>query len=854
VTVLRKRRRLLIAGAILVVALFVIRPGAGGLKSYIAHAISLAMGRQVEIGGVRIRVLPQPGFDLENFVVHDDPNFGAEPVLRSEDVTAAVRLTSLLRGRLEVARLSFTEPSVNLVRNRDGHWNLENLLERTAKIAVAPTGKTRSERRPGFPYIEADRARINFKFEQEKKPYALTSADFSLWQDSENAWSMRLKAQPLRTDFNLSDTGFLRVSGSWQRASTLHETPMQFSLEWDRAQLGQVTKFISGRDRGWRGTLSTAVTISGNPADLVLTATTSIQDFRRYDISTTDALRLAVHCVAHYKSTDREFRQIICGAPVGEGNIALQGRIAGLLAPYDYDLSLSAEDVPIQALVKLARHVKQNLPEDLLASGSISTNLTVRGTRAQPPLWQGGGQTRGFRLRSTASNTDLSLGRIPIEITSGFSVDTRLISPRRPRTQIENKTNEMACFVPAQSGVHVELGPFTLMLGRSTPAVVRAWASRSGYSVSLQGDVGVRHLLQLAQTLGLPAAQAAAQGNARVDLRVAGQWSGFPAPAVTGTAQLNLVRAEVRGLNAPLEITSGNLTLADKELQFQNLSAVLGASRWMGSLSLPRHCSSPQACPLAFRLHTDELNTDTLNELFNPHPPKPPWYRLLGRFVPPRPSILTELEASGELTADRMVVRDLVGYHVNADVELQNGKLRLSALRADMLAGKHMGDWQADFTLQPPLYTGAGTLERVSLEQLAKSMQEGWITGTASATYRLSASGYSAAELFASAKAALLFQIHNGTLPHIALGDAGAPFHMRRFTGRLVLEDGQLEIREGKLEAFSGLYQVSGTASPGHNLNIRVQDAWHAFSITGTIGQPHVVAVAGTQTQAALKP
>ena len=98
-----------------------------------------------------------------------------------------------LRGRLEIARLSLTEPSLNLVRNSEGRWNLEKLVERAASTPVAPTAKARSEVRPGFPYIEADHGRINFKFGQEKKPYTLTEANFALWQDSENAWGIRLK-------------------------------------------------------------------------------------------------------------------------------------------------------------------------------------------------------------------------------------------------------------------------------------------------------------------------------------------------------------------------------------------------------------------------------------------------------------------------------------------------------------------------------------------------------------------------------------------------------------------------------------------------------------------------------------
>ena len=154
----------------LLLALFLIRPGAGRLRTRIVSAIGLALGRQVDVSSVHMRLLPHPGFDLENFVVHDDPAFSAEPVIRSQQVTAELRVSSLLRGRLEISRLSLTEPSLNLVRDRQGRWNLENLLERAAQIPVAPTKKTNTEARPGFPYIEADRGRINLKLEQEKKP------------------------------------------------------------------------------------------------------------------------------------------------------------------------------------------------------------------------------------------------------------------------------------------------------------------------------------------------------------------------------------------------------------------------------------------------------------------------------------------------------------------------------------------------------------------------------------------------------------------------------------------------------------------------------------------------------------
>src|SRR5215469_16899909 len=98
----------------LVLALCV-RPGANGLRRRIINSVSLSLGRKVDVQWVKLRLLPQPGFELVNFVVYDDPAFSAEPVLSAEEVTAALSFGSLLRGRMEIGRLSLKEPSLNLV-------------------------------------------------------------------------------------------------------------------------------------------------------------------------------------------------------------------------------------------------------------------------------------------------------------------------------------------------------------------------------------------------------------------------------------------------------------------------------------------------------------------------------------------------------------------------------------------------------------------------------------------------------------------------------------------------------------------------------------------------------------------
>ena len=154
--------------------------------------------------------MPRPGLVLSGFVVADDPSYGPEPMLRAEKVNAYLRLSSLWRGKLEIGTLALENPSLNLVRRDDGHWNLEELVGRTSQVRPAPTATTRPEYRTRFPYVEASAGRINFKLGQVKKSFAFSDADFALWLESDNEWGVRLDARPVRADVPVGDTGNLQ--------------------------------------------------------------------------------------------------------------------------------------------------------------------------------------------------------------------------------------------------------------------------------------------------------------------------------------------------------------------------------------------------------------------------------------------------------------------------------------------------------------------------------------------------------------------------------------------------------------------------------------------------------------------
>jgi len=858
------KRRVVIAAGVILLGLFLVRPGVSRLKARIANSISQAVARPVEIGAVHLRFLPQLGFDLENLVISEDPAFGAEPMLRAPEVTAVVRLTSLMRGRLDVSRLELTEPSLNLVRRADGRWNWEALLERTERTPLAPTAKSKSEARPGFPYIEASSGRINFKAGQEKKPYALLNADFALWQESENTWGARLKAEPLRTDMNLSDTGLLRMNGTWRRAGSLRETPLQFSLEWNGAQLGQLTKLVSGNDKGWRGEVRLEATLSGIPAAMQVGVDTSIDDFHRYDISSSERLLLTAHCNGRYSSVEAMMHEVFCNAPVGNGMITLHGD-AGLPGVRRVDLALNLESVPVSAVAQLARRAKKNLPADLVSAGNVQGNFTVKeeGASAGGPEFQGRGEITNLRLQSASTKVEFAPASVPF-VLSSRRVGPRVGSKGKSVHRLE------AEILPAPDELHVEYGPVPVALGRPVPAQARGWVARSGYGVVIRGDGEVSHTLRLASLLGLPAVKASVEGEADMRLQIAGSWagsisgssSGFSLPQVNGTVQLRNVHATLRGANGPIEISSAELQLLPDEVRVEKLRAQAGGADWTGSVALPRGCGIPWTCLVRFNLNAEEMGLSELSEWLGTQPNQRRWYQMLTSVEPTAPIFLKTLRASGKVSVGLFRIHNLVAERVSALLDLERGKLKISGLRGDMLGGNHRGEWQADFTTGPPMYTGSGTLAGVSLGQIAEVMHDRWISGTAGGTYQITASGADSTAFWESAEGELQFDLRDGVLAHISLASDEGPLRVGRWQGLMRLQGGTIEIEKGKLVSSAGAYEISGSASLGRVLDLKLSRAKdvkpervgsQVYSIKGTLAEPRVV-LTTPETQARLKP
>ena len=811
-------------------------------RTRIAESISRSLGRPVTIGSISLRLLPQPGFDLSNLAVGDDPAISYEPILLASEVNASLRLSSLWRGQFEIARLHLKYPSLNLARSPNGEWNLESLLWQAARVETAPTTSP-PERRPRFPYIDAEAGRINFKFGLEKSFFAFTEADFALWSPSENEWRMRLQGRPFRTDVNISDTGWVRAEGSFRRAQLLRDIPMQMRINWSGGQLGQITKIIYGRDRGWRGGAQFNALLEGTPADLRISASGSVHDFRRYDISRGEALGLDAKCSANFHSADRTFRDLNCQMPFQQGFLTVEGEVTGpQLRPYD--LRIGLKDIPANAVTALLRHAKRALPDDLTAGGTINGSFSGRrGSNDAQGKWSGNGTGKSVVLRSATLGKDLEIG------TLHFSAGPN--------------SHAAAGATPAGARNRLVLDSFAIPLGGSAPVQASGWISLTGNSLRLQGEAEAARLLQAGRTAGLAVPGLKFSGAiSRLDLSLRGDWAGFGMVRPSGRAQLRNGTVEIPGIANPVQLQSAQVEFADSQIIFRAIAGQIGKIGFSGEARVPRSCddqerrsaanpemivASGDGCSSEFDLQADTVTLEDLNAQFNPFS-NLPWYKVFG---PGGGSKLGAARASGRITVRRLVLRQLTLSRLAGSFRLENGRLALNDVRADLLGGSQTGGWLADFTGQEPVYSGGGTVADLSVAQLAGVLHTPLGSGTVSANYQITLKGWGAGDLWNSATGTADFNWRNGSWRNIQLGRTAAQFS--NFSGQLSLGDGKFEINPGKMQTAAGAYVVSGSISNGQLALELARGADPAYRLRGTLQKP-VVEAAPAATGALRKP
>ena len=822
----RKRGRLWLALAMLVVILAVLLvPPLVSLSSYknrIVQLMSASLGRPVRLSSVELRLLPRPGLVLTDLTVDEDPDYGAEPVLHANTVTASFRLLALWRGRLEISRISVDEASLNLVRTDQGRWNLDSLFRTAAAhtaggatgTPAAATGQSAAGRRAvPLPYLEATGSRINFKSGAEKLPLSLVNTDLSFWQEQPGNWRIRLRGQPARTDvsLDLADTGLVRLEATVRRAAQLREMPVHLDLEWREAQLGQLARLVIGSDPGWRGDLTGELHLDGTADAAQIKTRLRASGVHRVEFAPAAPMDFDATCGFDYHFSTRALQNLACDSPLGDGRVHLAGDLPGENGKVNFTVAL--DRIPVAAGLDALRTVRSGFAPGLQATGVISGKIAYAES-VEPPVGENSAHAKpaGRTIRGKARDKKPRApapgpltGSLAIEGLQlrGDGLSTPIQSPKLVLVPVEAGQNQPGGL--PSSTAPVLAGSVSIPAGGSSPLTVTSRLSFSGYQVGLRGQASFTRAREFAHAAGMANAAALdslAGDPVAVDLSAEGPWlpsQGIPfsslpavnapsgsvpanlpgtvsAPTIllpkpsdspatdslTGTVTLHNANWKPDYLANHVEIAKATLHIDPGGLRWDSVDFSYGPVKGTASLTFPQDCQTPQPCAPQFDLQFGDLDASALQAA------------ILGAQV--RGTLLSELIArlrpstapawpqlSGSVKADSLLLGPVTLRNASATLSVDSAGAEIGGFAGDLLGGSVHGSGSLAKG-DKPIYTLEGQFEKLSPAAVGQLVGLRCSGGEFTADGKIELTGFADKDLAASAKGTLHFEWRHGSV------------------------------------------------------------------------------------------
>jgi hypothetical protein len=721
-------------------------------RRYLTARLESSFGRPVEVRSFAFSLLDGPRIEAFNVSVAEDPRFGQEYFLRADQLTAGPRWSALLSGNFEFGTLSFTRPTLNLVRLADGHWNLESWLPAPAASGNrAATGSARAALRFHLSRIEVDTGRINFKQDQDVRPFALEDVSGDLEQDSAGRWQIDFAAQPMRPGVAQPQSGMMRISGVvGGTASRLQPAELDISL-WG-ASIEDALRLARGGDYGLRGALSAdlranieptppdANTIPSVavPATWNLTGVVRLSDFHRWDFPS-KAGQPSVNVVLNALWRSGESRVALTSLAVeAPGSVV---HASGALV-WDHGfhphIAFAPSDVAYSDLLAWYRAFRTGVDDDLSVEGWVRAEGTLDDW--PPRLLDASLASAGARIvpRATLSpllfsrwNTSFessalnsSLVVVQFEPTPGAPAASSAAHPSQLRLQ--------AALLFPQGG---RLGP----------------NANSKFRVSLDGTADrVQDYLTLAREFG-GSIKPAWTADGSLVFHVHGQGD-FRRGSTDWQGSI-----ETRGLllqfaffNQPLYLPGAVLDLGAGAAQKLTLTSVHALdANWSGTIS--RSAAHPA---WQFDLSADRLDADALDRWLGPRARPAGLLDRLGLggggdaaqpasdIDASAPTIPVPISARGRLRVSELVVAPLRLTQLDGDVEVAGKTIEVHRAKGAFAGGTIDGDFTAALGADPAYDTHV-KFDRVDFATLAKdvpSLQEKF-DGAAAGEIELHASG-----------------------------------------------------------------------------------------------------------------
>jgi len=729
------------------------------MHGYLIGNLEREFGRPVQVSQFSAEFLPMPRLDMDGVTIGETPEFGHEYFLRADRMQASLGWLALLRGHLAFGTMSLTRPSLILVRNANGRWNLEDWLppssagKHAGTLGDANSSGLEQAASPGnfLRKIEFDDGRITFKFENQKRPFAFISVSGDVEQTGLGRWQLNLEAKPWRSGVVLQSVGILYVRGDVAGTSARLQ-PARVQVHWEKVSLADLFRLITGNDFGVRGEFgldglaSVGVSREGEsnpaPGKWSYELQARVKQVHRWDLTErNDNPRMSLLVKGVWDLPQGEVRMEELSMDLPQSNCHGAGQFE-TKTNSAWSLQLTSAAIEGADILSWYRAFQPGVAEGV----SVQQSFSGRGTVLGGPLrWEDGElSSEGGTLRIPGFAESLRVGVVRGGVRGNvFAIEPVRITLPGPKSEptIAARTDKP----------------------QAKPRDTRDWAefrflhdaSSNGGLIHMDGHLEqVDSFFKTALAFGKTVNHGwELNGGVGGDLDWKwekglfrnGRWNGA----------INFSRAELQaaGLNQPIELEDARLEWKEGQRAANIVKAEGFGATWSGTAGESRLSPDGEVPHWQFRLHADHLDATELDRWIGPRA-RPNW---LERVLPSllgsantggRPSeLLRRISAEGELTADSVSIEKIKLSRARAKINLQNLQLNVREGEAQWVGGNVRGTLQATFSATPR-YEIFAQVDHANVAQLpwTPEWSERW-NGSASGTLHLTAAGVGRGEL-----------------------------------------------------------------------------------------------------------
>jgi hypothetical protein len=846
------------------------------VHNYLVRHLERAFGRPVEVVRFGVLLLPNPRLDAEQITVGEDSAFGNEYFLRSERLSASLRWTGFFTGHFEFGTLSLSRPSLNLVRNQEGRWNLERWLP-PAKINVPGGLPTvyNVARALGTPAnhltrIDIDDGRVNFKIIDEKLPFAFTNVAGVVEQVAPGRWQVQLEAAPWRSGVALQTAGTVSVRGDVAGTSARLQ-PAEFHLHWSEASLADLLRLFRGRDYGIRGEFALDATAkSGTGAKSVAPAASpELEPYGDWSYE----LQARATGIHRWDLTERSdnpgmnvnlegLLNVATGKAIAHRIVVqtaksnLRGTaIAMISASPAWEVRLDSAGVQAEDLLNWYRAFQPDVNEAVTVNQYFTGAMTLGGWPLQ--VRDAAFSSEGGEAKIPGITSPVRIGAI----TGGRHRDTLTVEPFRVAyaTTALRADSTPATGAGASAAAAGKKRAAGESRGVANIGFTHDFTLRAGH-ISVDGHVDrVEDALRVAQAFGRTLNHGwELTGAATASLHW--DWNGASPRHWNGRVDVSNADLQAAGLNRPLNLTKTSLTWKDG-LRTATIADVDGfGANWTGSISEDVATDFDGGAKWRFELHADHLDATELDRWIGPRA-RPGWLqRLLPSLLGGAPAapnehaseLVRRINADGELRVDEFTVEKLKFQQVRADGSLDDLHLDLREAEAQWAGGKVHARLSAKF-LPRPSYEVTADLDQVNLAQLpAPARSADRFAGTASGTVHFTTQGVGRDELLARLTGRGDVRMRNVEFRGWDVNASVAEGQPRTGESRWSSGEGTFTLRDRgivlaglRLESGREATLVKGSVSFGRDADLTIQTTSDGRREIRTVEPGHVLKISG---------